>query len=471
MADPVAAMLGARRGFTVAAAGCGKTELLGQIVFHEGSGRQLLLTHTHAGVAAMKKRLNALKVPPSRYHLDTIAGWCLRYGASYPSISGLSPDAEAEPDWQTVYPGAEQVLRTALGSRILRESYDGVLVDEYQDCSCRQHRVVEAIAEHLPCRGVGDPLQSVFGFRDDPCVSWEVIGEDFDVLEDLRHPWRWRRQGKNAELGRWLVEVRAELESRRRLHIDHDAPVKWIEHNGDNTAVWAAACREVGAPRDSAVAILKWPNQCIDLARRLGGRWPIVERFDDPDMLTLAAGLAIADGPQAVGLLFRFLAPRMTGISTDLRRMVEAIEQGRATSRFSKNREHLDRLQTFAAGPSPDTGLAVLEGVLAQREWWLYRKGCVHQLRAALRECRGGSLHELRDAGAAARTRARHRGRRTHRRTIGTPLLIKGLEFDHAALLWEPSHFTVEGLYVAITRASKSVIIVSRSRTLTPAAV
>ena len=64
--------------------------------------------------------------------------------------------------------------------------------------------------------------------------------------------------------------------------------------------------------------------------------------------------------------------------------------------------------------------------------------------------------------------RARHHGRQAHRRTIGTPLLVKGLEFDHAVLLWEPDHLSVEGLYVALTRASKSLTIVSRSRMLLP---
>jgi DNA helicase IV len=47
-------------------------------------------------------------------------------------------------------------------------------------------------------------------------------------------------------------------------------------------------------------------------------------------------------------------------------------------------------------------------------------------------------------------------------------LLVKGLEFDHAVLLWEPDHFSVQGLYVALTRASRSLTIVSSSRTLIP---
>lgn len=87
----VDAMLGSQRAFAVAAAGCGKTELLGQVVADERSGRQLVLTHTHAGVAAIKKRLTDMHVPHDKFYLDTIAGWCLRYGAAYPAISGYQP--------------------------------------------------------------------------------------------------------------------------------------------------------------------------------------------------------------------------------------------------------------------------------------------------------------------------------------------------------------------------------------------
>ncbi len=140
--------------------------------------------------------------------------------------------------------------------------------------------------------------------------------------------------------------------------------------------------------------------------------------------------------------------------------MVEAIQAGRGTSRFSKNKDHATRLDTLAKNPTPANALAWLEGVLQHRECWLYRRECAFQLRAALRECLHGPLTALPDAVAAARTRARHRGRQTHLRTIRTPLLVKGLEFDHAVVLWEPEKFSLEGLYVAITRGAKSLTIV-----------
>lgn len=469
MPDAVDTMLGSRRAFAVAAAGCGKTELLGRIVADERSGRQLVLTHTHAGVAAIKKRLIDLRVPHEKYQLDTIAGWCLRYGAAYSGISGLRVDAEGDPDWDRTYPGAERVCRTSLGRRVFCKSYSGVLVDEYQDCSEKQHAVVRALAEGLPCRGVGDPLQSVFGFRGDPCVSWGVIQSEFEVLDGaLTHPWRWQRPGRNAALGSWLVEARRDLEAKGRLELSPDAPVTWIRHDGDQVQAWAEVCRDIGGYGDTAVAVLKWTPQCIQLARRLGSGWPVVEKFDDPELLRLGLKFASEDGREIVAALFEFLAERITHLGTELRPIVEAMQEGRSTSRFTKHKDHAGRLEALAKSPTPGAVLAWLEGILANRKWWLYRPECVLQLRAALRECVRGVLSDVPDAVAAARTRARHRGRLTHRRTIGTPLLVKGLEFDHAVVLWEPAHLTLQGLYVAITRASKSLTIVSASRTLIP---
>lgn len=482
MADAaVEAMLASRRSFVVAAAGCGKTQLLGRLVADPRSGRQLVLTHTHGGVAAIRRRLVDMKVPSDRFHLDTIAGWCLRYGAAYPAISGYRPDAEADPDWTATYPGAEKLCRTPLGKRIVSASYDGVLVDEYQDCSLEQHALVSALAEFIPCRGVGDPLQTIFDFRDDPVVSWETITADFEVVDDaLTEPWRWRREGTNLALGEWLVAARKQLEETGRLVIGNDAPVTWVQHAAGvyPPEAWAAACWRVAVPTsESLVAIVQRPDECKDLAKRMGGRWPLVERFDDPDLLRLGVKLVDSDGPTVVEALVEFVSDRMTAIGTAMKTSVNAIRAGRDVSRITKNREHADRLNALATSPTPANALVWLEGALAHRDdWCLYRPECVYQLREALRHCTQDNFAELPDMIVASRTRARHRGRLTHRRTIGTPLLVKGLEFDHAVLLWEPNprpgqvprHPSLQELYVGLTRASKSLTIVSRSRTLVP---
>src|SRR3981081_1324821 len=93
-------------GSVVAAAGCGKTEQIVRATGH-GEGRRLILTHTHAGVDALRKRLKDNDVPGKRYAIDTIAGWCLRYSASYPARSGLTiGNPKGEHDWTAVYTAA-----------------------------------------------------------------------------------------------------------------------------------------------------------------------------------------------------------------------------------------------------------------------------------------------------------------------------------------------------------------------------
>jgi len=60
----------------------------------------------------------------------------------------------------------------------------------------------------------------------------------------------------------------------------------------------------------------------------------------------------------------------------------------------------------------------------------------------------------------------RHTGRPiSHRKLIGTTLLVKGLEYDHAVIL-EADILDAKDLYVAMTRGSKSLTIISSKHEL-----
>ena len=72
------------------------------------------------------------------------------------------------------------------------------------------------------------------------------------------------------------------------------------------------------------VGILQWPGECRDLAKRMGGRWPIVERFDDPDLLRLGVKLVDANGAEVVEALVDFVSERMTAMGTALKTAVDA---------------------------------------------------------------------------------------------------------------------------------------------------
>ncbi len=470
MDDVVEAALESRRGLVVAAAGCGKTELIARTVAHPHSGRQLVLTHTHAGVAALKRRFEKLNVAPDRYHLDTIAGWSLKYGAAYPSISGLEVLNRSNPEWAAVYPAARCVVAAGLGARVVSASYDGVLVDEYQDCSRGQHAIVVALAGVVPVRVVGDPLQAIFGFRtDDPMVDWGEVESFFERLPDLETPYRWR--AANHKLGDWLIKARRELRDDRRLTIAPAAPVRWAEWSSDAELGACRACK--GGRAIVAIKRSTMPNayvrSCsVTMATRLGGRFHAVEAFDDRDLPRMADRWMSAAGPQVVQQLHGYVKDRMLKVGPELSGLVGAIAEGRSTSRFMKHLDHRDRLEALAKDPCPRAVLAVLDGFKAERAWTVYRPEGLYQLRAALQEAAAGAgMVDLPEAVAAVRTRARHRGRSVPLRTLGTTLLLKGLEFDDALVLGA-DELSRNELYVAITRGASSLYVMSASRTLTP---
>ena len=52
--NEAAALARSARGAMIAAAGCGKTEVIASAVANYGGGKELVLTHTHAGVEAIR---------------------------------------------------------------------------------------------------------------------------------------------------------------------------------------------------------------------------------------------------------------------------------------------------------------------------------------------------------------------------------------------------------------------------------
>jgi DNA helicase-2/ATP-dependent DNA helicase PcrA len=153
-----------RRGCIVAAAGCGKTYQIATATA-ASDGKRLILTHTHAGVDAITTRLKERKVPPPKYHVDTIAGWCLRVSRSFPQRSGLDISVPLGAiRWEDVYQAGACLIRSGALSGVLHASYCGVFVDEYQDCSRKQHAVIQLLADELPCCVFGDHLQGIFDF-------------------------------------------------------------------------------------------------------------------------------------------------------------------------------------------------------------------------------------------------------------------------------------------------------------------
>ncbi len=91
--------------------------------------------------------------------------------------------------------------------------------------------------------------------------------------------------------------------------------------------------------------------------------------------------------------------------------------------------------------------------VFASREIW-------KDMRRTLQE-HGTSTGSPRETAWAIRDRGRRVGRRVPKRCLGTVLLVKGLEFNHAVVLNAAELDNAESLYVALTRGSSSLTVLS----------
>ena len=445
------------RGMVVAPAGCGKTELVARAVSVTSSGRQLVLTHTHAGVDALRRRLRKYRVDVARYRVDTIAGFCLRLAASFPSTSGLTDPRPSGPGWNAVYGAALRVIQAPIGQHVVRASYSGLIVDEYQDCTQEQHQVVLALADVLPTRLVGDPLQGIFGFGGQRLVDWKQLREDFEELSPLHEPWRWA--SSNPDLGRWLLKARGPLTASEPLDVS-DAPVQVLD--GSTRAKHVLACHRVAAGVGSVVAIRKWAKDAHATSQRLGGRFTSMEEMDCKDLQKFGHRLDSETGTQLVNCVIDFAKSCMTEVGQHLSTTSKQLAQGRAP-RARQGSVAFPAVATLAAiVERPDAGeIAIaLQAIRRLPGTKVYRRELFAEALRTVRSVGSGEYDTYADAAWSIRDHARHRGRRLDKRIISRTLLIKGLEFDHSLVL-DPSEFDAKNLYVALTRGSSSLTVLT----------
>lgn len=469
MPDDATALLACSvRGAMIAPAGCGKTWTIARAVTDHGRGRDLVLTHTHAGVDAIRRRLLEFRCPLASIHVDTIAGWCLRLAAAFPVTSRVptsTPRTNAE--YSEIYASAAKLLHMRPYREIFQASYTSVYVDEYQDCTKEQHEFIVSIADAVPCRVVGDPLQSIFAFRDQPVVDWTTdVRSQFTDVPGPSEPQRWRNT--NPDLGAWLRHIRPQLE--QGLPIDlAGSPVQWIRVDDSRflQPTQVNACFDVAKNSDSrVVAIHNTPQQASTLASRLRGQYSCVEVVDLEDLYLAAERIDQARGAQRALAVLDFAKLCLTAVEPAMRKHRESIANGQPT-RSKKLRAQREALDAVAAGASPESIANALTSLQAIPNAVLYRRELLDEMRRACCALAEGEAASLAEAAWIVRNRTRQRGRRFARCAMGTTLRVKGLEFDRAVVL-DPSKYDAQNLYVALTRGARSVSVVSTSSTITP---
>src|SRR5271163_843668 len=178
MAEAEIDLLAIERCTVTAPAGCGKTHLIAQALKrHSGPKPILVLTHTNAGVASLRGRLDQAGVPASAYRLATIDGWAMRLIGLFPGRSEITPDilklSNPKQDYPSIRDAAWKLLKAGHILDVLAASYARLMVDEYQDCSIPQHAIIYYAARTLPTCVLGDPMQAIFGWSGNELADWD----------------------------------------------------------------------------------------------------------------------------------------------------------------------------------------------------------------------------------------------------------------------------------------------------------
>lgn len=452
-------------------AGTGKTELLAACVATaaQAGDRSLVLTHTNAGVDVIRKRLKRFGVPPSMVRVETITSWAFTLSRSYRGIAGIT--VPGVPNWndsRAYVVGATLVAMTTAVRRVHEVSFSYLFVDEYQDCTVDQHELIKEIYTAVPRTVIlGDRIQAIFGFdASRPLIEWDVhVAPNYPPRDVPLEPHRWRDH--SAPLGQWLLDIRPSLVDGGTFDFSSYSVtgLKWRQCDfGTVVPTVNGAAYGLSNAAESVVLLDMWATDVARHASRLGGSYAVMEdiggRFmaeqldklpteSDVSMALWLAGMAKSCFVGLRGLDKPLLGRLAKGRTTsDLKR--DGIETVQAALDSLLADPTYGRLQTSAAAIRATPGLT-----LYRQEAW------DDTFRAIARSAEDGISPQ--EALAVVRDRLRRSGRGGRKRIASRTLLVKGLEFDHVIIANVQNFTDPRHLYVALSRARKSVTVIGTS--------
>lgn len=486
------------KSLLISPAGYGKTYTIVECV-KKAPDKSLVLTHTHAGIAAIKKKLLSADVPKDKYQVETITSYAQKYVKSF--YTGEIPPINEANYWQFVLGKAEQIFKISHIKKIIKASYKNIFIDEYQDCTISQHKMILALADILPTHILGDPLQGIMEF-DEKLVDFSNDLNNFEVVPELETPHRWYQTGNNRQLGDFIKEVRAKLISNepQRIHLDEiSKDVATFVKTNDELYDKAFITNPQNYYKKCLVKLINNPNHnplwdsllilvpeyyirdrqrgnitdrvhlknLIDFNHKL----ELLEAIDDKDFYNLAKDIdtlisSIHNARLPVKKIKEKVFVKLFN-KTDINVWLNdnTVKNKRKPEDKQKSDKLKDLLSNFIDIPTPKALYLLLKFLKDN----LKLKNQRYSLLKSILDCLCiKNTESVYKTMINQRNRIRRLGRKVEGKCLGTTALTKGLEFDTVAILDAHNFTSQKDLYVALTRASKKLIIFSKNSILTP---
>ncbi|EPL1175607.1 UvrD-helicase domain-containing protein [Morganella morganii] len=455
-------------GSIVAPAGCGKTQLITDTLVIKPNKPYLVLTHTTAGVAALKLRLKKLSVPTKNFFVTTIDGWALKLAKNFPASCPVLTSPENP---RAFYPELRrsvlELLQNGNVNDILRASYSRLLVDEYQDCNFLQHQVVTELSSLIPTTVFGDPMQCIFNFAGRmPDWNSEVQAR-FPLIHELTVPWRWNNAGSHG-LGLWVLDCRNILSQGNKIDLStcpgyvHHKPLVGVV-NTDLQSQQTTQYDIFNRAQNESLLVIgdsinaRSRHKYAQSSRNID----VVEPVQLDDVANAARSFDSAQGIDLVDAILTYSGEMMTNVQRP-----QTLQRLR-TIQAGRNRTPITSLESALFKVLQDSSrnniLAALQQLESKQGAKVYRKAAFAALKDTISLSSSMLDQTILDAASSIREQLRLCGdRRIPQRAIGSTLLLKGLECDHSLIL-NADNMNAQNLYVALSRAAKSVTVFSQS--------
>ncbi len=438
-------------------------------------GRQLILTHTHAGIASIKKKLKKSWISNKDYNVETITSFAQKFVLSF----YVGDDLPKQEDTKNYYPflieKAIELFKLDIIKKIIKNSYNWLFIDEYQDCTDSQHKLTLTLSNILPTHILWDYLQWIFNFNPhvDPIVDLsdkEKLSEFYENHQELKIPWRWKIWW-NEQLWLDLQNIREKILGWENINLCDYKSLDFFKTDDDIYSKYRNDIFKIIKDNDSLLFLD--PNTTnihprIKFIQNFKNCF-LIEWIDDKAFYKLAKSL---DKFTTSGIYKNIIDFSLKLFNkTEIKKWFNIDTYKLKGKRKEEDKIISTKIKSFLDTLEKKISYTVISELLIFiskiPNIKFYRKDLFFSLLESLKnaEYEWKSVYE---AMSDSRNQIRRVWNRIQWRCVWTTLLTKWLEFDTVVLLDVHKFECPKNLYVALTRASKKLIIFSNNNILNP---
>ena len=462
------------KSMLIAPAGFGKTHTIAECLKTINS-KQLILTHTHAGVASIKEKIKKEGIPNSCFEVETISSFAQKYVLAFYTGNDLPSQDDKKLYHPFIIEKANDLFKLKPIRQIITNSYNGLFIDEYQDCTVSQHNLMLLLSELFPTHILGDFLQGIFGFNGEQLVDLndELAMKGFiDSKYELDKPQRWLN-GNNAKLGSDLKSIREDLISKKEVDLNKYTSIELkLITELDLFNASKDYYKQISKLLDEENVLILHPDSTsihsrLKIIQTFNNRFTLVESIDAKEFYSLSkeADLLTKENIRLKLIELCHKLFNKTGVD------IWFNNKGFKSKTKTEDKEKLKPLEILFNSLEENLSFINLAKLLKSIKELTgvkcYRKELFSTFCKALEDAEIQSISVL-ESMNNKRNMTRRIGKKIYGRCIGTTLLTKGLEFDTVAILNAHKFECPKHLYVAMTRASKRLIIFTDKPILSP---